>query len=159
MLEIQSNINTQELEKKFEELARKGKDLTPVMAEVANLIESSIEEAFEYEEDPVTGTPWEALSPVTVASKEKKGYADPNRPLYGDGTMQQSLNSTSTSYSATVGLNAKSNKGFPYPAVHQTGTEDGRVPARRFLPIDDDGNLARHVEEEILDILTVYFGA
>lgn len=37
--------------------------------------------------------------------------------------------------------------------VHQFGTEDGSVPARRFMPIDSDGKLDEGVKEEILDLL------
>ncbi len=157
MIEMQTRANTEALEKELDKLLQQGKNLEPVMAEIANLLQNTVEEAFEQKVDPITGTPWQALSPITVESKRKKGNTDPNRPLFGDGTMQQSLSSDSDSSSAEVGFNAVSAKGYPYPIVHQYGTKDNKIVARRFLPVDDDGNLARHVEDEIMDILEGHF--
>ncbi len=98
-----------------------------------------------------------SIKPVTIASKKKRGYADPERILYGEGEMQEGVTSESNSRSASVGFNVVSEKGYPYPEVHQYGTKDGKLKARPFLPMDEDGELARHVEEEILDILDEHF--
>lgn len=156
MIDTRITVNTHELEQYLNQLVQKGKNLDPVMAEIANLLQNTVEEAFEQKADPVQGTPWQTLSPITIAAKAKRGYSVPSRPLYGDGTMQRSVNHRSSATQAIVGVNAMQ-RGYPYPAVHQFGTKDGKIPARRFLPVDDNGNLARHVEEEVLAIFADHF--
>ncbi len=163
MIEMQTRANTEVLAKELDKLFKRGENLEPVMGEIANLLENTVEEAFEQKVDPMTGTPWQALEDITIKRKQSKNYKDPSRPLFASGEMQGSLLPEHDSTSATIGLNVKSAKGYPYPIVHQYGTtKAGRsknitIPARPFFPIDDDNNLARHVEDEILDILEEHF--
>ena len=146
-MQITINSNLDQVQAKLEQLAKKGQNLKPLMAEVANLLQQTTEESFDNQASP-DGTPWADLDPKT--EKRKKG-----KPLYESGRMQESLSVFSTATSAGLGFNAKAQNGYPYPAVHQFGSE--HVPARPFLPIDDDGDIADDLKESILELAVSYF--
>ena len=146
-MQINISSNLDKVQQKLEQLSKKGQNLKPLMAEVANLLQQTTEESFENQTSP-DGTPWADLDPKT--KKSKKG-----KPLYESGRMQESLSVFSTASSAGAGFNAKAKNGFPYPAVHQFGSE--HVPARPFLPIDQDGDISGDLREGILDLAVEFF--
>ncbi|MDR1910890.1 MAG: phage virion morphogenesis protein [Helicobacteraceae bacterium] len=117
--------------------------------EAANRIANIAGRSFARRESP-DGIAWEPLLPETVAAKQKAGYPDPSRPLYGSGHMQRSLTIESAGDTATVGLNAVAGvKEYPYPASHQFGAPKRNIPARPFLPIDARGELYEGVRLQI----------
>jgi phage gpG-like protein len=79
------------------------------------------------------GLPWPALSPLTLAEKQRKGY--PSTSLVRTGALQaavgESVMLTPTSVQVGVDLSA-----VPYAAYHQTGTS--RMPARVLVAVSDD---------------------
>lgn len=132
-------------------------DLThtePLMAEIANHLHLMVEVSFEREQSP-DGKKWSPIKP-------RKNDPHPEKILFSSGDMQRSLYQTSTKDTAIVGLNAISpTSGFQYPLTHQFGTDNawGRgivVPARPFLPIDNNGYVYEGVEEELIQIVDDY---
>lgn len=86
---------------------------------------------------------WRPLAPSTVEAKERRGL-DP-RILRATDAMWKSL--TTASHPAHVfdnqpdtlfmGTRVKSAKSFPYPATHQHGTRNRRVPQRRIVELTE----------------------
>jgi phage gpG-like protein len=80
---------------------------------------------------------WRPLAPSTVAKKLREGL-DPDI-LHATLRLRASLTQRDhpdhvrriTADSLFFGTSAKSRKGYPYPAVHQHGSRDGRIPQRR----------------------------
>ncbi len=141
---ITLNINDRELRDLLSDLRKKGQDFSEVTAEISNYLYNATDEAFD-NESSFDGTPWERLADSTV---EAKGHS---RKLYADGDMRDGLTGDSDGGKAIVGLNAVSDDGYTYPAVHQFGSN--KVPARPFLPFDEDKKLHSEAEEEIIRIV------
>jgi phage gpG-like protein len=81
-----------------------------------------------------------------------------------DRNLRESTGYHADNDSVIVGVNAYSSKGYPYPIVHQFGTDkagrnnDVHIEARSFMPITHDGELYDNVKSEVLDILLEYLG-
>ncbi len=59
MIQLKTQSNLDKINQELERLAQKGKSLAPAMAEIANLLQNTVEEAFEQQTDPVTGAQWQ----------------------------------------------------------------------------------------------------
>lgn len=125
----------------------KAKNTAPLMAELSNHLYNTIERSFQNQESP-DGKSWNPI-------KFRKSDQNPNKILYDKGDMQDTVYHESGSDFAKVGLNATSN-GYPYPAVHQFGTIDGKIDARPFMPIHLDGSMYKNVEDELKEIIEDY---
>ncbi len=134
--------------KKLKQLQSIGSDLQPVMAELANHLYNVVDESFQKQQTP-DGISWNPIKP-------RKDDKSPNRILYDEGTMQDSLSQKSNKNEAIVGLNATAN-GYPYPIVHQFGSKDGSIEARAFMPIRRDGMIYEGTLKELEDIVEVFF--
>ena len=145
-MQVNISSNLDQVLQQLQLLEDKGQNLRPVMAEIANQLLNSTEDAFENETSPF-GQPWQPLAQATL--KYKKG-----KPLYEEGRLQETTTATSDASSATVGTNASSN-GYPYPAVQHFGSD--KVSARGFLPFNDDGDIPAVLRDDILEILTDHF--
>lgn len=111
-------------------------DLTPLMRQIAAILESEIEDNFEAEGRPA----WDALSPVTIKRREKGGHW-PGKKLQVTGQLAASIESAHTATEATAGTNKEyaktqqfgaakgafgaTSKGAPIPW--------GDIPARPFI--------------------------
>ncbi|MBL4774474.1 MAG: phage virion morphogenesis protein [Mariprofundus sp.] len=137
--------NIKHVQDRLRGLELRGSNLKPLMAEIANLLQTTTEEAFDSESNPFDGAAWEPLAERTLAKKKGK-------PLYESGKMQDSLNVFSDNKQAIIGLPATA-KGYNYPAVHQFGTTDGKVPARPFLPIDANGEISDGLHGDIMGLI------
>lgn len=148
---MQANItsNIDEVLAKVQAYERQGEQLSPFFQSVANLLLNTTEEAFASETSPLDGSPWEPLSPATLAKKKGK-------PLYESGKMQDSLIAFGDNSQAAIGFNATS-QGYPYPAVHQFGTFDGKIDARPFMPFDENGDITDEVKDGILELAIEHF--
>ena len=125
------------------ELNKKLKDLSNLsendfLEGVGNPIQNSIRDSFENETDP-WGNAW--------VNKDSKTYHHLDSTSHN---MQGSLHSKVNKSSVSVGFNAVSAQGYNYPAVHQFGTKDGKIPARPFMPVDINGNLEPRVQADII---------
>ena len=145
-MDIQIDINSKEINQKLDQLQEQITDLRPVLNELGNHLLNVTKESFENQTAP-DGQTWAPLNLKTI--KEKKGEG---KALWKYGHMQRSLNLDISNIAATLGLNAYS-KGYPYPIVHQFGTDDGKILARPFLPIDKNGNLYPNIERELIELL------
>ena len=136
-------------------LRTKGEDLGPLFLALANELYTLAEYALEHEQDP-DGRAWRPLAPATRARKLKRhGLA---RRLHESGELRLRLDTESDRHSATVGTNITSKTGYPYPAVQQFGTDDGRVPARPFLPFDPiSGDLMDGASLGLLELVRAHF--
>lgn len=139
MANVEAIEGLDDIQKVLAGLAKRMNTLEPYMREAINVVQNVTEESFENESSP-DGTTW---TPLKNPQNRKM--------LYDTGKMQESLYTQVFANSATIGFNAKSNE-YPYPAVHQFGTTDGKVPARPFLPIRADGELMDHVVKEIMEV-------
>ena len=158
---MQDGVRVENLEKVQEMLSNLAEhidDIRPALHEAGQIIQNSTEEAFESGVSP-WGETWTPLSPVTLDKKKITAFnpISMGKLLYDTGRMRESVYMALgiDGKSVEVGLNAKS-KGYPYPAVHQFGTDDGKIPARPFLPMDSDGELERRVSEEILEVFEAH---
>ena len=84
----------------------------------------------------VRGVKWPKLKESTIFAKRalrKRGKAiESDRPLVRTGKLRDSLKVLSQAEKGFVyGTKAKSNKGYPYPSVHNKGGK--RVPQRKWL--------------------------
>jgi len=143
---IQIDIDDANLNRLLKELRKKGEDFSPVTKEIANYLYLISDETFD-NESAFDGTPWDRLADSTVKAK---GH---DRKLYDDGDMRDSLSEDSDGGKAIVGLNVISDDGYPYAVVHQFGTDDERVPARPFLPFDEENQLYEGAKDEIIDLV------
>lgn len=130
--------------KVLNDIDKKVNNTAPLMAEIANHLVNVVEESWEHERTP-EGIAWSPIKP-------RANDPHPEKILYAEGHMQRSLYDESDATSAEVGVNATAD-GFPYPIAHQFGTEDGRLDARAFVPIDENGNLYSKTDMEIIEIL------
>lgn len=145
-----------ELDRLLEQIARRAKDMQPVMSEAGNYLKNIMEESFDSGRAP-DGEVWSPLADSTLNQKHKDGSMHSmGKLLYAEGTLFDSIDYDATSNDLIIGVNAYSDKGYPYPVVHQFGSEDGKIPARPFMPIDGDGKLYDDVKEELIDLLKDY---
>ena len=135
------------IREKFQELKNKAQDTSPLMAELANHLYNVVDTSFEKQETP-DGISWNPIKP-------RKNDNHPEKMLYDEGIMQGSLSAESNNDEAMVGLNATSN-GYPYPIVHQFGTKDGKVEARAYMPIHEDGSIYEDTGKELEEIVEDY---
>lgn len=132
------------IQAQLESMRQRAEDTAPLMAELANHLYNVVDESFETQKTP-DGISW---SPI----KERRSDPHPEKILYAQGHMQDSLAQHSSSDEAIVGLNATAD-GYPYPIVHQFGSVDGSIKARAFMPIHEDGTLYDETVAELEEII------
>ncbi len=159
---MKENVNVVDLEEVqafLSALAERIAHIRPALSEIGQIVQNVTEESFDSGVSP-WGEVWLPLAPSTLRRKGVEAGApmSTGKLLYETGRMRESLYRSvdPDGRGVTIGLNAKSADGYPYPAVHQFGTEDGRIPARPFLPVDAAGRLPHRVAEEILATLAEY---
>ncbi len=143
------NIN-----KSLHKLQTKLSSNQPLMAKIGNYIKTDIELAFEKETSPF-GKKWKPLSNKTKKLKTKRGKS--GKILRYEGNLADNWYVKAAQNEVTISNNA-SFKGFPYGLTHQFGTTNafGRginIPARPFLPVDENGVLEKGLSEQINDML------
>lgn len=137
---VEITIDATELQELFGRLMRHMADMTPVLAEIGEVVIESVQRNFEEHRAP-DGTAWKPLAPATVAARAKKGRSAEdililNRILMG------SLHLDAHPDRVEVGTNTE------YAAVHQFGIGERSVigsrrrmpaiPARPFLGVRDE---------------------
>lgn len=137
------------------DLLHKMQNLQKPFSAVGSYLTNIIEESFDSETSP-DGHAWHPLADSTKAYKEKYGGSKILQSK--DRNTRESIGYSADSDSVIVGVNAYSKDRYPYPIVHQFGTEDGKIEARPFMPITHDGELYDNAKIEVLDILLGYLG-
>lgn len=121
-------------------------DTRPAMREISQTLADSVEEAFETESDPETGTPWPELAESTILQRTKRG-------TWPGKMLQISQGGLAASYIPTFSdrlAAAFSNK--PYARIQHLGGQAGRnrkvtIPARKHA------GLTPEHRDEVLDII------
>ncbi|EOV6252126.1 phage virion morphogenesis protein [Campylobacter coli] len=111
-----------------------------IMAGAGESIRNSIIDSFKNERSIFNGK-WKSLKPATIKQKIKDGK---NKGiLKRDGDLSNDLNwqSEPTKSGVKVFNNMQSKSGFKYGLVHQYGSRKKNIPARSFLPIDNNNNV------------------
>ena len=144
MITIEANTPT--VLQALRELEQRMTDMTPVMRDIGDRMESRVKARFETETDPL-GNAW---APWAASYDPAQGGS---RPTNGNTTlldltfdMLDSLSWDADSQSVTIGF------GQPYAAYHEFGTS--KMPRRGMLSANPDtGQLAPDDEAEILDVI------
>ncbi|MNG43650.1 Phage virion morphogenesis family protein [compost metagenome] len=148
-------INNEELIKKLEKVAyglSHPKDLTSAMAVTLLTV---VEDNFDAQGRPT----WAGLSPVTEA-RRKSG-----KILSQSGQLRNSIQPDSNDHEASVSTSD------PKAATHQFGVKQGQygrssrggplpwgnIPARGFMPMDENGNLQPEAQNAIYDDVDYFY--
>lgn len=97
------------------------------------------------------GRAWRELSPAYKAAKDAAGYAD--KPiLERTGELRKSLTTRgghavrfTSPHLMVFGSTVASSDGVQYGAVHQNGTTDKRIPARKMLSLGNERDIKRQI--------------
>lgn len=111
--------------KRIEEMAKRAKNLTPVLRVVAEDVRTFVDDRFESKTGP-TGASW---APMAESTRRQRG--DDASLMIDTARLRQSIAVVVGKSEMRVGTNVE------YGAYHQLGA--ARLPARRFLPFTPDG--------------------
>lgn len=160
------------------QLLDKMQNLQKPFSAVGSYLTNIMEESFDSETSP-DGHAWHPLKIRTIHDSydgnkryTKKGvqtkhfqkFSTNRKILQDSGTLRESTGYSADDTSVIVGVNAYSKDRYPYPIVHQFGTDsagrnkDVHIEARPFMPITHDGELYDNAKIEVLDILLGYLG-
>jgi phage virion morphogenesis protein len=124
-------------------------DLAPLMRGIAAELLNQTEENFEEEGRPE----WTGLSDATIERRTETHHWPGKMLQLSAAGLAASITSQATRNSALVGSNK------PYAAMMQFGGKQtdfphlwGDIPARPYLPMDEEGNLQPEAHEAILDL-------
>ena len=150
MITIEANTPT--VLQALRELEQRMTDMTPVMREIGQRLESRVRARFETETDPL-GHPWApwapSYDPAQGGSRPSNANGTTILDLYGH--MLGGLSWSADSQSVTIGF-AAGDEDNQYPAYHEFGTR--KMPRRGMLFANPDtGQLSPDDEAEILDVI------
>jgi phage gpG-like protein len=153
------------LQSKIKALLKAGEDPTAIAMKIAWKIIEKAQDSFDVQKSAVDNSAWKPLSPKYAAQKRKR-YGDKKILRRGED-LERALAGAKPTKTAngevTIGLNVKSDKGYPYPAVHQFGGKNGLIPARPFLPIKENDEIAtdtlREIDEALKDWVDEILGS
>lgn len=148
-------INNDELVRKLEKVAQglaRPRDLT---ASLATSLLSITEDNFDAQGRPA----WAGLSPVTEARRK------PGKILSQSGQLRDSIQPESNDSEASIST------ADPKAATHQFGAKQGQygkssrggplpwgdIPARGYMPMDENGNLQPEAENAIYDDVDYFY--
>lgn len=138
-------------------MMRRGADMSPAMANIAQVLASESERQFRNQAGP--GGAWPDLSDATKAMREKRGTWPGQKLQVSAGGLAASVQTGYAPAEAWIGSNK------PYAAMHQFGGVTSprsmipgkAIPARPFLPFDPEGErLSPDAERTMLEVLEGY---
>ncbi|PID61991.1 MAG: phage virion morphogenesis protein [Gammaproteobacteria bacterium] len=124
-----NNLAVTQITTKLGQLSALLGDLSPVMQEIAGILERDVTEAFDNERNPTTHAKWADLDEKTIKQRTKAGKW-PGKMLQVKGELVGSLTSDYGAKFARVGV------GTDYAPAMQFGRPDKNIPARAYLPWD-----------------------
>ncbi|WGM05976.1 phage virion morphogenesis protein [Arsenophonus nasoniae] len=135
-------IDARELAKALRNLSLAGQDMTPLMRALAETLKTETDLNFEDEGHPA----WQP----SVAALARKGMT-----LSASGQLRGSVTTDYSSHHAALGSH------LDYARIHQLGGKAGRqrrvtLPARPYLPVDEQGALQPGTEQKLLDTVLRY---
>ncbi|ECZ1565651.1 phage virion morphogenesis protein [Campylobacter coli] len=119
-----------------------------IMAGAGESIRNSIIDSFENERSIFNGK-WKSLKPATIKQKIKDGKNKGILKRVGDLSNDLNWQSEPTKSGVEVFNNMQSKSGFKYGLVHQYGSRKKNIPARSFLPIDNNNVLHQSIRSVI----------
>lgn len=157
-MSLRVEVQDAELRAAFDRLTRAVADPTEALQAVGDELVAQTALAFHDARSPF-GPPWARLSPITAALRRKGNSPGGSKPLHDTGALSSSVVAEADRSSVTVGTNWMSDPDHiaTGAAIHQFGGKAGRgrkvtIPARPFLPVDIDGELAPQTQSAVLDI-------
>lgn len=147
------DVQDQGIQAALDRLLQHMDDLTPAMEDIARILGNVTEDAFQTETSPF-GDAWLPLAESTLEQAAKKGRTSP-KILQDSGQLAGSIATDAGPDFAELSV------GKVYGAIHQFGGQAGRgrrvrIPARPYVPVNDQGELPEFVQEAILDVLADY---
>lgn len=122
----------------------------------ANHLEGLTVNAFKSETAPY-GSSWAPLKEETVKRKQaRKSPRSKNRILRDTATLYNTLAARATPTGAVVGTNQTVGS-YSLGAIHQFGAPRRNIPARPFLPMDDQGNALPQLVTDLQEITEDFF--
>lgn len=125
-MQISIKLNSTQANTALSGLLQAGQDMSPLFADLSELLLHSTQDRFETETDP-DGLPWQALSEAYRQGKIERGE-DPGI-LKQHGTMFDELASEFSSRKASITSNRVQS------ATHQEGDSRRGIPKRQFIGI------------------------
>ena len=123
-------------------------DLSEPMNDIAAVLESATESAFEAEADPVTGQAWASLSDAYLKANPKR---QGGKMLQASaGGLAASVAADSGDFWAAIGSNKI------YAAIHQFGGTDDMPAGPSGIPARQYFGVSREDEQSMLGILGGY---
>ncbi|EHL3392723.1 phage virion morphogenesis protein [Campylobacter coli] len=119
-----------------------------IMAGAGESIRNSIIDSFKNERSIFNGK-WKSLKPATIKQKIKDGKNKGILKRVGDLSNDLNWQSEPTKSGVKVFNNMQSKSGFKYGLVHQYGSRKKNIPARSFLPIDNNNVLHQSIRSVI----------
>ncbi len=138
-----NNLEITNITRKLNQLDALLGDLSPVMQEIAAILENDVNEAFDNERDPTTHAKWVDLDAKTIKQRTRAGKW-PGKMLQRTGELVSTLTSDYGAKFARVGVNKD------YATTMQFGRADKHIPARPYLPFD---GLHPDTAQQILEFL------
>ena len=147
-------IDDREVLAVFSRLISSAGDMTPIMADIAQALESETERQFEAESGPLG--PWPTLAPSTILERMRAGKWPGKILQRSAGGLAASIFSGHGRDFAEVGSNK------PYAAIQHFGGKAGRgrkanIPARPYFPFNPVCmTLSEGANGAILDVISDY---
>ncbi len=147
-------VKDKEVRSLLKRLTRKLQDTDPLMSNIAALMASATESQFAGEKGP-DGQAWPGLAEATKTEREKHGTWPGKMLQISSAGLAASIQTEHGNDYAQIGTNKV------YGPIHFFGGEAGRghkatIPARPYLPISAEGNLAETTKQDILKIMQNY---
>lgn len=141
-------LNDHNLRERLNRVANALENPEPLAADIERVLVSQSLQNFHNNGRPA----WAGLSPVTLEIYRKQGIKPLGILQRTAGGLRDSVQGSHDATSATVG--AGSGKSKDYAAIHQFGGMAGRkrkvrIPARSYLPIDENGILQPEAENAV----------
>jgi len=141
--------NIQELENFLVDMAQRTKNLRSVMGMIGEKVVTVSKEAFEKEQDPISGKAWSPLSQATLKSKAKRGKAQ-SKKLHDRGDLKKSIDYEASNDSVEMYA------GTEYAATHFFGDDRRNIKQRKYMPFTDSLDLGDKIKDELLEDMADY---
>jgi phage virion morphogenesis protein len=142
--------NIQELENYLSAMAKRTTNMRPVMGMIGEKIVTISKEAFEKEQDPISGKAWSPLSKATLKSKARRGKANNKKLVDSADLKTKSIDYEATNDSVETYASGE------YAATHFFGDDSRNIKQRRYMPFTDSLDLGDKIKDELLEDLGDY---
>lgn len=159
--------NIQELESYLNGMAKRTKDMRPVMGMIGEKVVTISKEAFEKEQDPISGKAWSPISSTSLfaqmggkknskiksGKRHTKGFLRDSankKILQYRGDLKKSIDYEATNDSVEMYADKE------YAATHFFGDESRNIKQRRYMPFTDSLDLGDKIKDELLEDLGDY---